>query len=144
MFGRTFSWVIGLLAGLAVLGTVAVLAFQAGQATVPAVVPAAGAVAGAVPVYVGHVGWGFGFFGFLGFLFPLFFILLLVFALRGGRRGWGPGPSFRGGWTDYRGGDPNDPRRRWIEDLHRDLHETERKGSDQSATGTDSTTGSTR
>jgi hypothetical protein len=127
MFGRTFGWLIGLIVAVLVLGSVAAVAFQAGQASAP-VVPVGTGVAGAVPVYVGHYGWGFGWgFGFLGFLIPLFFIILLIGAFRG-RRGWGPGGSYRGGWTDYPGGDPRDPRRRWIQQFHRELHDAEDAG----------------
>jgi len=135
MFGRTFGWLIGLVAGLAVLGIVGVLAYQAGQASVATV--ATSGAATAVPVYVGHYGWGFGWgFGFLGFLIPLFFILLLVGLFRAGRRGWGYGPGPRGGWYGRGYGfgpgdpsDPRDPRRDWIERMHRELHEAEGSGS---------------
>src|SRR2546426_7801647 len=88
MFGR-MTGLIGGLVALLFLGIVAAVAFAAGQASVP--VGAAGDVGTAVPVYVGHYGWGFGF-GFLGFLFPLFFFLLLFWLLR---PRWGGRGDFR-------------------------------------------------
>jgi uncharacterized membrane protein len=139
MFGRNMGRVIGPLVGSLLIGIVAAVAFTAGQASVP-VGGVAGGAGTAVPMYVGHYGWGFGF-GFLGFLFPLFFILLLFWLLRprwGGHRGYGygPGPWGRGRWgengpegTD----DPNSPwaaRRKALEELHRQLHEAERQGGD--------------
>jgi hypothetical protein len=137
MFGRNLGRLIGPLVALLLVGIVAAVAFTAGQASVP-VASVAGGAGTAVPVYVGHYGWGFGF-GILGFLFPLFFILLLIWAFRprwGGHRGYGygPGPWGRAKWgeqgpegTD----DPNSPwaaRRRALEELHRQLHEAERGG----------------
>ncbi len=147
MFGR-MTGLIGGLVALLVLGIVAAVAFAAGQASVP--VGAAGDVGTAVPVYVGHYGWGFGF-GFLGFLFPLFFILLLFWLLRprwGGRGhyGYGPGPGGRGRWGDHGPEDSDDPnspwaaRRRALEELHRQLHEAERRGG--TGSGSDPSGGS--
>ena len=80
MFGR-MGRVIGPLIALLIIGLVAAVAFSLGQASVP-VGTAVGPSGAAVPVYVGHYGWGGFGFGFLGFLFPLFFIFLLIWALR--------------------------------------------------------------
>ena len=138
MFGR-MGRVIGPLIALLIIGLVAAVAFSLGQASVPigtAVAPSGAAV----PVYVGHYGWGGFGFGFLGFLFPLFFILLLIWALRprgggwGGYRGhgYGPGGWGRGGWGDHDPNDPNGPwagRRQALEELHRKLHEADKSGS---------------
>src|SRR5829696_3685279 len=91
------------------------LGFQAGVAS------NVGAAGGAV-----YMGWGFPF-GFL--FFPFFFLLFfgfLAFAL-GGRR--------RGPW-----GDGSDPRRQWVADAHRRLHEEEGR----SAAGTSASTAGTQ
>jgi hypothetical protein len=144
MFGRNMGRVIGPLVALLLIGIVAAVAFTAGQASVP-VGGVAGGAGAAVPVYVGHYGWGFGF-GFLGFLFPLFFILLLFWLLRprwGGHRGYGygPGPWGRGRWGDSGPegtDDPNSPwaaRRRALEELHRQLHEADRGGGGAGGAG---------
>jgi len=72
-----------------------------------------------------------------GFLFFLFFAGLLLFAIAGRRRAWahgrGFGPGHGRGWSGGPMGDPNDPndpRRAWIVEAHRRLHEEEaRTGS---------------
>ena len=153
MFGR-MGRVIGPLIALLIIGLVAAVAFSLGQASVPigtAVAPSGAAV----PVYVGHYGWGGFGFGFLGFLFPLFFIFLLIWALRprgggwGGYRGHGYGPGYGRGWGRGYWGEPgkpgpegegseNDPwtaRRHALEELHRQLHEAEKSGSSGSSGG---------
>jgi len=70
----------------------------------------------------GTVVWHAGF-GFFGFFFPFLFFFLfigLLFAAFGGRRRWGGGP----GWGAYGPSvNPDDPRRQWIADAHRRLHE---------------------
>ena len=82
----------------------------------------------------GTVVWhaGFPFFGFIfPFLFFFLFIGLLFAAFGGRRRGWG-NPGWGGpGWGQGYGpaGDPNDPRRQWIADAHRRLHEEEARGT---------------
>jgi hypothetical protein len=83
-------------------------------------------------VYVGG-----GFPGF-GFLFFLFFIGFLFFAFAGRRRAWGGGHGHwgagygRGPWggptgmSGMTGPDAsNDPRRQWIAEFHKSLHEAE-------------------
>ena len=100
------------LFGLIVLGVVALTAgfvgFQAGIAS------NIGAAGGAV-----YLGGGFPGFGFLLFFL---FIGFLFFAFAGRRHGpwgrYGPGRMGYGPW----GGDV-DPRRQWIADAHRRLHE---------------------
>jgi hypothetical protein len=74
----------------------------------------------------GTVVWhaGFGFFGFFfPFLFFFLFIGLLFAAFGGRRRGWGGGPSWGQGYGPS--GYQDDPRRQWIADAHRKLHEDE-------------------
>jgi len=80
----------------------------------------------------GTVVWhaGFPFFGFIfPFLFFFLFIGLLAFAFGGRRRGWGGGP----GWGGYGPGSgpmsSDDPRRQWIADAHRRLHEEEARAA---------------
>ena len=75
----------------------------------------------------GTVVWhaGFPLFGWLfPFLFFFLFIGLLFAAFGGRRRGWG-GPGSGPGYGYGQTGDPNDPRRQWIADAHRRLHEDE-------------------
>ena len=83
-------------------------------------------------VYVGG-----GFPGF-GFLFFLFFVGFLFFAFAGRRRAWGNGHGHwgagygRGPWggpaPGMTGPDAStDPRRQWVADMHRSLHEAESK-----------------
>jgi len=72
----------------------------------------------------GGVVWlGGGLPGF-GFLFFLLFIGFLFFAFGGRRRGPGPWGMYpgRGRWGDMGDGDP---RREWIAEAHRRLHEEE-------------------
>lgn len=80
-------------------------------------------------VYVGGGGW-FGGFGFLFFLFFLF----LIFSFAGRRRwggghghwGSGYGRGLWGGPAGMTGPDASsDPRRQWVADMHRSLHEAE-------------------
>ena len=81
----------------------------------------------------GTVVWhaGFPFFGW--FFFPLFFFLfigLLAFAFGGRRRGWGGGPGWGNGYGPGSGPmSTDDPRRQWIADAHRRLHEEEARGT---------------
>jgi hypothetical protein len=80
----------------------------------------------------GTVVWhaGFPFFGFFfPFLFFFLFIGLLAFAFGGRRRGWGGGPGWGHGYGNGPTGDPNDPRRQWIADAHRRLHEEDARNS---------------
>ncbi|MEO5964344.1 MAG: hypothetical protein ABIR11_02670 [Candidatus Limnocylindrales bacterium] len=117
--------------GIIVLGATALvsglLGFQAGIAS------NIGAAGGAV-----YLGGGFGGFGFL---FVLLFVGFLFFAI-GNRRRHGPwgmhgmsgGP---GRWGHMGGGDP---RRQWVAEAHRRLHEEE---SSTPAGGSSSTTTAT-
>ena len=77
----------------------------------------------------GTVVWhaGFPFFGwfFFPFLFFFLFIGLLAFAFGGRRRGWGGGPGWGNGYGPM---SSDDPRRQWIADAHRRLHEEEARG----------------
>jgi hypothetical protein len=96
--------------------------FQAGVAS------NVGAAGGAV-----YVGWGFPF----GFLFFPFFVLLcfgfLVFAFGGRRRGaWGSGYG-PGRWGAWDSADGSDPRRQWVADAHRRLHEEEARNAGTTA-----------
>jgi hypothetical protein len=112
------------LFGVIIVGLTAVVAgFIGYQAGISSAVATTAATSGTV-VY--HAGWGFGFpwFGFL--LFPFFLFLcfgLFAFAF-GGRRRWGGGPGWGYGPQGYTG-NPDDPRRQWIADAHRRLHEEE-------------------
>ncbi len=112
------------LFGVILVGFTALIAGAIGyQAGISSTVATAAATSGTV-VY--HAGWGFGFpwFGFL--LFPFFLFLcfgLFAFAF-GGRRRWGGGPGWGYGPHGYTG-NPDDPRRQWIADAHRRLHEEE-------------------
>jgi hypothetical protein len=125
--------------GILLLGLVAVVAglvgYQAGLAS--------NAIAAGTAVVVTG-----GFPGF-GFLFFLLFIGFLFFALAGRRRGpWGAGHGHGpwagrmgpGGPGDFGGhgpgaGDPSDPRRQWVAELHRSLH-AEESGASRPADGT--------
>jgi hypothetical protein len=108
------------LFGVIVLGITALVAgfvgFQAGVAS------NIGAAGGAV-----YLGGGFPGFGF-GFLFFFLFLGFLFFAFAGRRRGpWGgQGRMGYGPWGDGFG--EGDPRRQWIADAHRRLHEDEARG----------------
>jgi hypothetical protein len=88
------------LLGLMVLGSVAFIAYQAGEANSTGEIVRNGH-------WHGHAGFGFLFFPFL--LFPLGFLLLFVLM----RAAFG-GPPWRGGGWD---------REQRIEDWHRRLHE---------------------
>jgi hypothetical protein len=92
--------------------------FQAGVAS------NVGAAGGAV-----YLGWGFPF-GFL--FFPFFFLLFfgfLAFAFGGRRRGpWGNGYG-PGRWGPWDSADDSDPRRQWVADAHRRLHEEEARNA---------------
>ena len=106
-------------------------------------------------VYVGG-GGGFGGFGLLFFLFFLF----LIFSFASRRRSWGGGhghwgagygrgpwggPMGPGGQGNQTGTGPDastDPRRQWVADMHRSLHEAESKAG-QPASPTDPTTPTT-
>jgi len=79
-----------------------------------------GAAGGTV---VWHAGFG-GLWLFFPFLFFLLFLGGLAFAFGGRRRGWG-GPGWGPGYGHGPMGDPADPRRQWIADAHRRLHEEE-------------------
>lgn len=119
-FGVLFFGLVALVAG--------VIGYNIGLTS------AAGAVERVV--YVG--GGGFGGFGLLFFLFFLF----LVVSFAGRRRAWGGGHGHwgagygRGPWggpTGTSGPDAsNDPRRQWVADMHRSLHEAESKAGDPS------------
>ena len=124
------------LFGVILVGFTALIAGFAGyQAGISSAMATTAATSGTV-VY--HAGWGFGvpWFGFL--LFPFFLLLFfgfLAFAFGGRRRGpWGPayGPGRWGAWDATDGGDP---RRQWIADAHRRLHEEDAR-SGGSTTGT--------
>ncbi len=81
----------------------------------------------------GTVVWHAGF-GFFGFFFPFLFFFLflgLVFAAFGGRRRWGGGPGWGYGYGPMSDGDP---RRQWIADAHRRLHEEESRNAGTTGT----------
>ena len=94
------------------------------------------AESGATVVYAG----GFGFGGF-GFLFFLFIVGLILFSFGGRRRAWGGhgawGPGYGRGWGGPvgPGGDSAasghvDPRRQWVADMHRSLHEADARAAE--------------
>ena len=109
LLGVLFTGVVALAAGA--------IGFQAGIAS------NIGAAGGAVYLGGGIPG--------LGFLFFLFFIGFLLFAIGGRRRAWGHGPM--GGPGRWGGNGPwgtdGDPRRAWVAEAHRRLHEEEARGS---------------
>jgi hypothetical protein len=108
LLGVLFTGIVALTAGL--------IGYQAGIASN---VGAAGGI-----VYLGG-----GFPGF-GFLFFLFFIGFLLFAVGGRRRAWARGPmGGPGSWGYGSWGEDGDPRRTWVADAHRRLHEEEAKRS---------------
>ena len=118
------------LFGVILVGFTALIAGAIGyQAGISSTVATAAATSGTV-VY--HAGWGFGFpwFGFL--LFPFFFLLFfgfLAFAFGGRRRGpWGSGYG-PGRWGPWDATDSGDPRRQWVADAHRRLHEEEARNA---------------
>jgi hypothetical protein len=92
------------------------LGFQAG------VLSNIGASGGSVVWYAGGPGFG-------GFLLFFLFIALLLFAFGGRRRGpWGGPGRWGPGYGPMSGGDP---RREWIADAHRRLHEEEAQNAFQ-------------
>ncbi len=79
----------------------------------------------------GGVVWLGGGFPGVGFLFFLVFIGVLFFAFAGRRRGpWGMHPG-HGRWGPMTDGDP---RRAWIADAHRRLHEDEARAAGSAPT----------
>jgi hypothetical protein len=102
----------GVLLFVLVAGVAGVIGYQAGLTS-------SAAAAGATVVVTG------GFPG-IGTLLFLLFLGFLFFAFAGRRRaGWGPGHG-HGPWGGRMGpGDPSDPRRRWVAEMHRRLHEEE-------------------
>ncbi len=111
---------LGVLVVLLVALVAGVAGFQAG--VMSNISAAAGSAVG--PGYSWM--WGFPHVG--GFLFGLLFLLLLIglfsFAFGGRRARWDRGWR-HGVWGYGPMGDPTDPRRQWIEDAHRQLHEEE-------------------
>ncbi len=115
LLGVLFTGVVALTAGA--------IGFQAGIAS------NIGAAGGAVYLGGGIPG--------LGFLFFLMFVGFLLFAVGGWRRAWARGPM--GGHGPWGGHSPmgghgpwgtdGDPRRAWVAEAHRRLHEEEAKGS---------------
>ena len=101
---------LGILLLVLVAAVAGGIGYQAGLASTAA-------ASGATVVVTG------GFPGF-GTLFFLLFLGFLVFAFAGRRRGsWGPG---HGPWSRHGGrGGADDPRRQWVADMHRRLHEEE-------------------
>jgi hypothetical protein len=127
--GILFFGIVALVAGT--------LGFQAGVAS------SVSAGTGGVPAVV-YLGGGFNFGGLLFFLFFLFFIGMLASAFGGRRRHWaGHGPMGRGPWMGGHGpmGD-GDPRRQWIADAHRHLHEEEAARSAGASPGSGASAGS--
>jgi hypothetical protein len=116
LFGALVVGAIALTAG--------VIGFQAGVASN---VASAGGVV--------WLGGGFPGFGFLVFLL---FIGFLFFAFGGRRRALGHGPmGGHGSWGDRGPWGDGDPRRQWIADAHRRLHEEDAtRGGTQAASGT--------
>jgi hypothetical protein len=99
-----------------------ILGFQAGVAS------NIGAAGGSVVL------GGFSFFGpllFMGFLFFSFLALAAIFAGRRHRHGpWGRHGTEPGGFGGWGPGGPGggsfaDPRRAWVAEMHRSLHEEE-------------------
>ena len=125
---------------LVALGAGAV-GYQAGASSIATTTAAAGASV----VYVGgwHAGWLLFPFGFL--LFPLFvftFFGFLAFAFGGRRRHWGDDGPMRmhRGFGPF---DDQDPRRQWVADAHRRLHEADAaRAADRGTASTTATTSS--
>ena len=112
------------LFGIIVVGITALVAGAIGyQVGISSAVATSAAASGTV-VYHAGMGFGFPWFGFL--LFPFFLFLLFglfAFAFGGRRRGpWGPGYG-PGRWGPWDAADGGDPRRQWVADVHRRLHE---------------------
>jgi hypothetical protein len=125
LIGVLFTGVVALVAGA--------IGFQAGIAS------NIGAAGGAV-----YLGGGLPGLGFLFFLFFLFFVGFVLFAIGGRRRAWAHGPM--GGPGRWGGNGPwssdGDPRRQWVADAHRRLHEEESAAAGAAgAAGTTGTTG---
>ncbi len=90
---------------------------------------------------------GFPGFGTLFFLFFLFFMTSMAFGFSRRKRAWmaghegrhghGPwgagGPGFGPGFGPM--GNPGDPRRQWVAEMHRRLHEEEAKGGSGNPAG---------
>jgi hypothetical protein len=121
------------IVGILLLGVVAVVAglvgYQAGTA-------AGAATAGATVVVTGGFPWA----GVLFLLFLILFVGFPLFAFAGMRRaamhrgpwghGWaGPGAPGATGASP----DADDPRRRWIAEMHRSLHAAEAAGGAEAA-----------
>ena len=107
-FGVLFTGLVALTAG--------VIGFQAG-------------VASNIAASGGVVWLGGGIPG-LGFLFFLFFVGFLFFAIGGRRRAWARGPmGGRGGWGGHGTWENGDPRRQWVAEAHRRLHEEDAAGT---------------
>ncbi len=125
LLGVLFTGVVALTAGA--------IGFQAGIAS------NIGAAGGAVYLGGGVPG--------LGFLFFLLFIGFLLFVIGGRRRAWARGPMGGPGRWGGHGpmgshgpwGTDGDPRRAWVADAHRHLHEEEARAAE--ATGTTGTAG---
>jgi len=119
LLGVLFTGVVALTAGA--------IGFQAGIAS------NIGAAGGAVYLGGGIPG--------LGFLFFLFFVGFVLFAIGGRRRAWAHGPM--GGPGPWGGHGPwgtdGDPRRQWVAEAHRRLHEEEARTAG-ATTGTAGTT----
>lgn len=107
------------------------------------IVGSLGYQAGAVATGSTAIAWPhlFGLFFGLFFALPFLFLFggLFMLAVRGPRHGWGRhwerrwdrmgyGPMGPGGWTD-------DPRRQWVAEAHRRLHEEEAARSAGSSGG---------
>lgn len=125
LLGVLFTGVVALTAGA--------IGFQAGIAS------NIGAAGGAV-----YLGGGIGGFGFLLFLLFIGFVLFTVGGMR--RRALGHGPmGGPGRWAGHGPwGTDGDPRRAWVADAHRRLHEEDARaaaGTSSSPSSTGSTTG---
>ena len=118
LIGVLFTGVVALVAGA--------IGFQAGIAS------NIGAAGGAV--YLGGGIPGFGFLFFVGFV---------LFAIGGRRHAWARGPmGGPGHWGGHGSWGPDgDPRRAWVADAHRRLHEEEAAAA--GTAGTPETTGTT-
>ena len=104
LIGVLFTGIVALVAGA--------IGFQAGIAS------NLGAAGGAVYLGGGIPG--------LGFLFFLFFIGFVLFAIAGRRRAWAHDPmGGPGRWAGHGSFEDGDPRRQWVADAHRRLHEEE-------------------
>ena len=119
LIGVLFTGVVALVAGA--------IGFQAGIAS------NIGAAGGAV-----YLGGGIPGFGFLFFLFFLFFVGFLLFAIGGRRHAWARWAA-RHWAAPAPGATDGDPRRAWVADAHRRLHEEEAAAAGTS--GTPETTG---